>query len=703
MSRTQSTRSPQIRGSFRFAAFAAFAFLVIIATGGWLWWRRAAPALIAGACRGCNVLLITIDTLRVDRVGAFGGRGSLTPNLDALASGGFRLTRAYSAVPLTLPSHASILTAVSPPVHGLRANGLFRLGPSLPTLATVLKSAGYRTGAFVGSFVLDARFGLNRGFDAYDDRYGEKAAGDPAEGAERRAEEVVRPAAAWINQSINQQSAIGNQQWFAWVHLYDPHEPYRAPEPYASQHDPYDAEVAYADAMVGRLLADLRAAGQLDRTLIMVAADHGESLGEHGERTHGVFVYDATMRVPWIISTGAGGSGLGARAGSASDALVRLIDLAPTVLDLVGVAAPSSFEGLSIVPAVVSGFRRTVVATDRVGYLEAMDANLTRTWAPLTAIATRDYKLIDLPIPELYDLRADPGETANLYTRDAARARTLQALLRGQTDAFTSRGSAGEKTTLSADARQRLQALGYVASSADPGTRVYTDADDPKALIGPANDLQRAVTAFNGGDRGPAMDAARAIMRQHPRFTTAFGMLASMQRQSGDLRGAIATLEDAARRGIADQSVMVVLAGYLQEAGDGPRAVQVLDAVIAAHPDYAEAYNSLGVLLMRMGRHDGARSALRKVLDLDPTSATAYENLAADELSAGDLDAAIADLRRALDLDPRLYDALYNLAQAYVAQGRRQEARPYLERFVREAPPSRYARDIARFRALLEQ
>ena len=687
------------RGTRRARSFSAVsagsALIVVILIGGWLWWRGAAPALIPGACRGCNVLLITIDTLRVDRVGAFGGRGGLTPNLDALASGGFRLTRAYSAVPLTLPSHASILTAVSPPVHGLRANGLFRLGPSLPTLATVLKSAGYRTGAFVGSFVLDARFGLNRGFDAYDDRYGEKAAGDPAEGAERRAEDVIRPAAAWIGQ--------GPQPFFAWVHLYDPHEPYRAPEPYASQHDPYDAEVAYADAMVGRLLADLRAAGQLDRTLIMVTADHGESLGEHGERTHGVFVYDATMRVPWIISTGAGGSGLGAGAGSASDALVRLIDLAPTVLDLVGVAAPSSFEGLSIVPPVVSGFSRTVVATDRVGYLEAMDANLTRTWAPLTAIATRDYKLIDLPIPELYDLRADPGETANLYTRDAARARTLQALLRGQTDAFTSRGSAGEKTTLSADARQRLQALGYVASSVDPAARAYTDADDPKTLIGPANDLQRAVTAFNGGERGPAMDAARAIMRQHPRFTTAFGMLASMQQQSGDLRGAIATLEDAARRGIADQSVMVVLASYLQEAGDAPKAVQVLDAVIAAHPDYAEAYNSLGVILTRLGRHDRARAALRKVLELDPTSANAYENLAVDELSTGELEPAIADLRRALDLEPHLYDALYNLAEALLAQGRRDDARPQIERFVREAPPARYARDIARFRSLLGQ
>src|SRR5476651_987049 len=197
------------------SAISAVASLIVV-TAGWLWWQRAAaPAMASGACRGCNVLLITIDTLRLDRVGAFGGKPGLTPTLDRLASEGLRLTRAYSAAPLTLPSHTSILTAVSPPAHGVRTNGLFRLGPRLPTLATVLKAAGYRTGAFVGAFVLDARFGLNRGFDVYDDRYGEKPVGDAAEGAERRAEDVIRPATAWITQ--------GPQPFFAWVHLYGPH------------------------------------------------------------------------------------------------------------------------------------------------------------------------------------------------------------------------------------------------------------------------------------------------------------------------------------------------------------------------------------------------------------------------------------------------------------------------------------------------
>src|SRR2546425_11273704 len=233
--------------------------VVLLLTSGWLLWHDAASlAIRSAACAGCNVLLITVDTLRSDRVGAFGGPADLTPTLDRLAAAGLRLTHAYSAAPLTLPSHASMLTGVSPPVHGVRANGLFRLGAKLPTLATVLKNAGYRTGAFVGAFVLDARFGLTRGFDVYDDRYGEKHAGDPAEGAERRAEDVIKPALAWINSSISQPPAPSNQQpaaspWFTWIHFYDPHEPYRAPEPFASRHQPYDAEVAYTDATIGTL------------------------------------------------------------------------------------------------------------------------------------------------------------------------------------------------------------------------------------------------------------------------------------------------------------------------------------------------------------------------------------------------------------------------------------------------------------------
>ena len=710
----------------KWTAAAPVSVVLLLASGWLLWHRVATPVIQRAACAGCNVLLITIDTLRWDRVGAFGGPtspGGLTPTLDRLAAQGLRLTRAYSAAPLTLPSHTSMLTGVSPPVHGVRANGLFRLGPKLPTLATVLKDAGYRTGAFVGAFVLDARFGLNRGFDVYDDRYGEKHAGDDTDGAERRAEDVIKPAVAWINQ----QSAITNQQlkWFAWVHLYDPHEPYRAPEPYASQHPPYDAEVAYTDAMIGRLLADLDAAHRLDRTLVVIAADHGESLGDHGERSHGVFAYDVTLRVPWIVWAGA------RFGGRTWDGVSQLIDLAPTTLDLLDVPAPAGFEGRSLVPAIAAGETASPPA-----YFEAMDANLTRNWAPLTGIVSGREKLIDLPIPELYDLQADPHETANLFARAGERARTLQSLLRTTTTGFASRGSASEKTTLSADARQRLQALGYVASSAESAPRIYTDADDPKTLIGPANDLDRALASFKAGSDRAAIASVVGIVQAHPGFTTAYGVLASMQRDSGDLRGAIETLEQVMRRGIADQSTMVVLGGYLQEAGELPQAAQLLEAVVASHPDYADAYNSLGVVYSRLGKHDPAQAAFRKVLEMDPTSATAYENLGVDAIAAGklaeaedhlshalELDPRLARAhnalaavllrqgrradaldhwRKALQLDPRLYDALFNLGTSLYAHDR-QQARPYLERFVAEAPPARYQADIARVRQMLSR
>ena len=716
------------RGRLR-PAVAAALVLGLGAVGAWLMWPWRSAPIARESCQGCNLLLITIDTLRADRVGAFGSSKGLTPRLDRLAGEGLRFTRTYSPAPLTLPAHASLLTSASPPVHGVRNNSLFRLGGELPTLATLLKAAGYRTGAFVGAFVLDARFGLARGFDVYDDRYGEGAAGEEPE---RRAEEVVARATEWIAQSaIHNQSAIRNPQsampWFAWVHLYDPHEPYSAPEPYASRHEPYDAEVAYADASIGTLLDRLSAAGGLERTLIVVTADHGESLGEHGEATHSVFVYEATMRVPAIVWAGG-------RIGSRShDGLARLVDLAPTAIDLLGIAAPPTFEGRSLVPAVNAN---EPPAQAPAAYLEAMDANLTRNWAPLAGIVSGSFKLIDLPVPELYDLARDPRETTNLFGREAERARVLAALLRQRTGEFAGRAAPTTRTALDSDARQRLQALGYVTSTADSPARPHTEADDPKTLMPAALELDRALGAFRQDAGEAAIAKVRAIAQAHPGFTTAHGVLASMQRDTGDLAGAVATLEGVVRRGIADSSMMVVLAGYLQESGTLDKAAALLEAVITARPDYAEAYNSLGVVRARQGRHAAARAAFGKVLELDPTSAKAYENLAADEIAAGDLDAASADLGRALALDPRLasahnalaavhmrqgreaeaiaawktalelnprlFDALYNLGTVLQRAGRRDEARPYLERFVREAPRARYGADIRNIEALLK-
>src|SRR5437867_2287290 len=320
---------------------------------------RANIDLHGGALAGSNVLLVTIDTLRADRVGP-----RLTPALDRLASGGVRFTQAHAHAPLTLPAHTSILTGLAPPSHGVHNNGSTALADSTPTLATMMRGAGYRTGAFVGAFVLDARFGLSRGFDVYDDRVGSDTGPVTFAFAERTADRVTALAADWIlsparpdardqrlttneRPTTNDQRPMTNDQrprspWFCWIHLFDPHAPYRAPEQRGA--DPYDTEVAFTDAELGKLLDRLRAAGQFDSTLIVVVADHGESLGEHGEATHGLFAYEPTLHIPLIVA------GQSIRA-AVSGASAGQADLVPTVLDLLGVTPPAYVDGETLLPA----------------------------------------------------------------------------------------------------------------------------------------------------------------------------------------------------------------------------------------------------------------------------------------------------------------------------------------------------------------
>ena len=361
------------------------------------------------ALRHANVLLITIDTLRADRVGAYGSRAGLTPTLDRLAAEGVRIDRAYAHVPLTLPSHTTLMTGALPFTNGVRDNGSFRFDQQRPTLATTLQGAGYRYRRV--RRVVRARCPLRPQRRLRRLRRSQRLApGGRRSGVlERRADAMVDAALAWIGAA-----SPAAPPWFAWLHLYDPHDPYDPPEPFKSRlpGDAYGAEVAFADAQVGRALQALRERGQLDRTLVVVAADHGESLGEHQERTHGLFVYEATTRVPLLLWAPA------ALPPAVVAGPVGLADVMPTVLDLVGVAAVPG-DGRSLWPAA-----RGQAVEDRDVYLEALNANLTRHWAPLTALVAGTTKFIDLPEAELYDLAADPGETRNLH---AAQPETASA------------------------------------------------------------------------------------------------------------------------------------------------------------------------------------------------------------------------------------------------------------------------------------
>jgi choline-sulfatase len=682
---------------------------------------RRPPGLPPGSAAGSNVLLVTIDTLRADRIGAYGSHAGLTPAIDRLAAQGVRFDAAFTPVPMTLPSHASILTGLEPPSHGVRNNTAFRLGQT-PTLGTLLKQAGYRTGAFVGSVVLSRRFGLDRGFDVYDDRIGQDGAGGPHD-TERRAAQVVQPAVDWILRTsaaaepkTDAAGPADGGPWFAWIHLYDPHAPYSAPPEYARGLAPYDAEVAYTDAALGHGLESLRAAGALDRTIVVVVADHGESLGEHGESTHGLFAYDATLRVPMVVIAPGLGAGI-------VHAPVSTVDLAPTVLDLLGIPQPKDLDGRSLVN--VDDRNR-----GRALYFEALDANLTRGWAPLSGVIADGWKYIELPIPELYDLARDPAEAQNLAARQGDRLRTLQARLKEM--ASRRRTAEAVRASIDPETGRRLKSLGYVASTGPSGTRHYSETDDPKTLVALNEAFYTAINEEAAGRRDQAVAALRSVIARRPDFLAARTSAAAMLEHDRPSE-AIALLQ-AAPDVEASAAAQAELGLAFEAAGRLPEAARCLERAVELGNDDAGTLTSLGIVYARMRRFDEGRTQLRRALDADARSAEAWKNMGLLEMGAGHpadaaaafrqavtldrayaaawrgLGAALASSdalaatkawRTAVALDPTDYDTLLNLGLVLADGPQPADALPFLEQFVARAPRDRYGAAIARAGALV--
>jgi arylsulfatase A-like enzyme/Flp pilus assembly protein TadD len=617
---------------------------------------RQTQPLPSGVLGGANVLLVTIDTLRADRVGAYGSDRGLTPAIDRFARTGLRFDRTYAHVPLTLPSHTSLMTASYPPHNAVRDNGTFRLGDS-PTLASALKGAGYRTAAFVGAFVLDARFGLNRGFDVYDDRMlGSSADLDVVQ---RSAEQVLDPAYDWIASPAAQRTP---GPWFAWVHLYDPHEPYTPPEPFRTQYAaaPYEGEIAYADAALGRFAERLQTDGILAHTLVVIVSDHGESLGEHDERTHGLFAYDATLRVPLIFW--ANGR---IRPGVVDDTM-RLIDVAPTILDLVGTLPLARVDGRSVRPF-ITGERPF---DDTGSYFEAMNANLTRGWAPLTGMLRQHMKLIDLPIPELYDLAADAGETRNLYATERDRARDLEQRL----DAVVKDAAPAAPSSIDADAEARLRSLGYVVGSRPAADRRYTAADDPKTLVHLNQALDDAAARWGRGDAQGAIEELRAVIKERSDLVAAYDRLAFMLRASGRIPEAITVLDDAARNGHADPSLLRSLGSMLRDAGDLRRSAAVLEALVKDDPSDLQSTDALAQTYTRMGRGVEAEALFRRVIAASPHAAATWSNLGSLFIVEHRMADAVDALSRAVEMNPDLATAHNGLGVALAAQGQMDRA-----------------------------
>jgi arylsulfatase A-like enzyme/tetratricopeptide (TPR) repeat protein len=638
-------RIPTTRRS-RLALTAIAAGLIAAGGYGWVVYRGDRHV---GAVR--NVLLISIDTCRADHLGCYGYKRPTTPHIDALARAGVLFEQVLTPVPLTTPAHSSLLTGTYPPTHGVRLNNGQGLPESSVTLAEILRDAGYRTAAFVGGFPLDAGFGLNQGFETYDDRFTKKSE-TSASLAERTAEEVGTPAMAWLQ-------ANAHEPFFLFLHFYDAHLPYDPPEPFASSFgdDPYSGELAYVDEWIGRILERLRSLSVDGNTLVVLTADHGESLDEHGEKSHGYFIYQSTQRVPLVIRAPGGPKG------KRVAGRVSLIDLMPTVLDLTGVKPPPRLQGASLRPALEGKGSDA----SRPLYCESLVAGQFQC-ASLHGIVEGGWKYIRAPRPELYDLTKDPGEKNNVIAADPRVAQRLSDrldVLVQQMEAPTSEHDAASDP----EAVRRLQSLGYVGGGVTPAASDREQGlEDPKDFVATYERLEKANALFHSHRSDEARKELGEIVASRPRLVAAEEQLAQIARHDHRTAEAVehyarivAILEDANARGDL-AAAHFNLAFALRELGKDDEAVAQYEKAISIKPDYVEAHNSLGLALVRSGRIDEGIAHYETALKLRPDHAQAHNNLGAALEQKGRLAEAIAHFARAVALKPDYAGALGHLA-----------------------------------------
>lgn len=627
----------------------------------------AAIAVLALACAPSvparpDVLLVTLDTTRADHVGAYGAKTGATPTFDAIAADGVLFTRAWTVTPLTTPAHASIMTGLYPSAHGVRNNGRFRLPERLTTLAEVFRSAGYRTAAFVGGFPVSREFGFAKGFETFDDDFGKTRGGRPA--SERPADAVDARALAWLAKTRDDR-----RPFFLWLHYYDAHEPYEPPPAFARRFpsSPYDGEIAFADAEFGRVVRALRESGAWSRTIVAVTGDHGEGLGDHGELTHGLFVYEPTIhvpmvvRAPWAIPRGA----------KRSD-LASVVDLAPSLASLAGLRFPGPVDGRALFgrrsPGSAEGDDPLALGPGRAVYAESFYAAEEYGWAPLTAVRRGGMKWIGAPHPERYDLDVDPGETNNLAGRDPDKDRAMVSLLATVARASSAHAAGSAAGQVSDDLLSRLQSLGYVGGGGvgAPASGAKTAGRDPKEalddynayLVGcnllkagrnvvglfarlvagdpqnPEFRLRLAMAQKAAGDPRAAEATYRDLIRRYPSFTLATMRLADLldgQKRYADVRDLWLALK---AKGGAYAGVDARLAEAYLDAGQPAKALETCDGGLASVPGDAKLLVIAGRSLERLGRDGAAIERYRAALASRPTDTTA-------------LDAALILLRRA--------------------------------------------------------
>lgn len=605
-----------------------------------------------------NVLLITLDTTRADRLGCYGYDRAETPTLDALAEGGVRFANAHAQVPLTLPSHTGMLTGTYSRSNGIQVNGGARVDYRIPVLAERLRDDGYRTAAFVSSFVLDATFGLDRGFDLYDDRMGNA---DPSVRfqSERPANGVVDAALGWLDTK-------SDRPFFAWVHFYDPHSPFAPPKEYRARFDePYDGEIAFVDDQLRRLIDWLDRRNLRENTLIVVAGDHGESFDEHDEPDHGLYVYDTTILVPLLVSWPAYVS-----AGHVASETVQLIDLYPTILELSGAEQEAGIQGVSLAPML-----RGESDTTRSAYGESRYGQVGYGWAPLRYLARGRFKYIEAPDPELYDRQNDPGELENLIERNPDVALDLrEALLKLERQWVP---LTAEAIDLDTEARQKLQSLGYIGGASSTAVDLYRNNDDlrdPKTMIEVFREHSRAGSLIKRGRHAEAAALLETLASLSPESIDFYENLGWAYLSLGRNRDAQRAYEKSLTNLPEHSERLWGLGEALRRQNKLDDAIRVYELALRKRPMFGEAHMGLTLAYSAGGRWEQALEHARRHVEINPASLLALGNLLNVAKSLRRFDDAHTAIDGMLALDPNNRDAHNARWQALFAAGRRDEA-----------------------------
>jgi len=686
--------------------WAALALLVVLAVGVFVARRSSLrPAWLGGGRH--NLLVVTLDTLRADHVGSYGYAPARTLRLDALAARGVRFAHAATVTPLTLPAHCSLFTGTFPAHHGVRDNGGYYLADEHVTLAELLRDRGFRTGAFVSAFVLDSRWGIGQGFERFADDFDlskfKEAVGMDA--IQRPGSETVDSALRWVAEDRS-------RPFFLWVHLYDPHTPYTPPREYAeffprTMVGAYDAEIALTDHQLGRLLDALEGDGRLGRTLVAVLGDHGEMLGEHGEATHGFFIYDAAVRIPMVLA----GPGLPARV---VEDQVRIVDVMPTLLELLQMPAPKAVQGVSLLPT-TRGERLGLMAVSESWY-----PRFHYGWSELTAIQDERFKLIRAPRRELYDLGRDPGERDDLGAIETRRVSTLEQALEDMLARIGSGKGPAVAEALDSETAEALEALGYIGGGVSARHLEERPRGDPKDKIYLYNLLKQASTASAEGRPDEAIAMVRKALAEDQEILEGHMLLGNFLSKSERHQEAIAAyrralaLDPEHRESAFRLAVAYKDLGRLEDARlgfdralkldpkNGRVVLQLADIDMRErHFEAAEArlrqalqedversrfLLKLGECLIETKKWEEAEKALAEAVALDPKLETAHFNLGLVHEERGDVDRAIADYEKELEVHAKGYRAAFNLAKLLERRGRPREALALYQKVVSLAP-----------------